>query len=73
VHRFGRKPAVSGKKETELCEHTKKHPDVTGLERGEALGLNCSEKAVWQTLRKLGWRFKTSRRAPASNRALVSP
>ncbi len=73
VHRCGRKPAVSGKKETELREHMKKHPDATVLERREALGLNCSEKTLWQTLRKLGWRFKKSRLAPASKIALMSP
>jgi transposase len=66
VHRCGRKPAVSGKKEVELRKHLKQHPDATVLERREALGLNCSEKTLWQTLRKMGWRFKKSRRVPAS-------
>jgi transposase len=42
------------------------NPDATVLERREALGLKCSEKTLWQTLRKMGWRFKKSRRAPAS-------
>lgn len=66
VHRRGRKPAVSGKKADQLREHLKNHPDATVLERREALGLKCSEKTLWQTLRKMGWRFKKSRRAPAS-------
>jgi len=64
VHRRGRKPAVSGEKEVALREHLEKYPDATVLERREALGLKCSEKTLWQTLRKMGWRFKKSRREP---------
>jgi len=63
VHRRGRKPAVSGKKKEELRAHLEQYPDATVLERREALGLKCSEKTLWQTLRKMGWRFKKSRRA----------
>lgn len=66
VHRRGRKPAVAGKKEAELREHLRKRPDATVLERREALGLKCSEKTLWQTLRKMGWRFKKSRRVRPS-------
>ncbi len=73
VHRRGRKPAVSGKKEAELREHLKKHPDATVLERREALGLKCSEKTLWQTLRKMGWRFKKSRREQLSKIAPMLP
>lgn len=54
VHRCGRKPAVSGEKEAQLCEHLEKYPDATVLERRDALGLKCSEKTLWQTLRKMG-------------------
>jgi len=61
VHRRGRRAAVSGEKEAELLEHLEQHPDATVLERRDALGLKCSEKTMWQTLRKLGWRFKKSR------------
>lgn len=71
VHRRGRKPAVSGKKEAELREHLKKHPDATVLERREALGLKCSEKTLWQTLRKMGWRFKKSHLVRLSKTALT--
>ncbi len=73
VHRRGRKPAVSGKKAAELREHLKKHPDATVLERREALGLKCSEKTLWQTLRKMGWRFKKSRRVQPSKIAPTLP
>lgn len=66
VHRRGRKPAVSGKKEQELRAHLEQYPDATVLERREALGLKCSEKTLWQTLRKMGWRFKKSRRVLSS-------
>ena len=57
THRRGRKPAVSADKLEELKEHLKRYPDATVLERRDALGLKCSEKTLWQTLRKLGWRF----------------
>ena len=66
VHRRGRKPAVRGEKKEQLLRHLEEHPDATVLERIEALGLTCTEKTGWQTLRKLGWRFKKSPHAPAS-------
>ncbi len=66
VHRRGRKASVSGKKKEELRQHLEAHPDATVVERMEALGLKCSEKTLGQTLRKMGWRFKKSRRVPAS-------
>ena len=62
VHLRGRKPAVSGKKMEQLRAHLEQYPDATVLERREALGLKCSEKTLWQTLRKMGWRFKKNRR-----------
>ena len=62
VHRRGRKPAVSAAKKQQLREHLEQYPDATVLERRAALGLKCSEKTLWQTLRKMGWRFKKSRR-----------
>ena len=64
VHRRGRKPAVSGEKECALREHLENYPDATVLERREALGLKCTEKTLWQTLRKMGWRYKKSPREP---------
>lgn len=73
VHRRGRKPAVSGEKETQLRKHLEKYPDATVLERRDALGLNCSEKTLWQTLRKLGWRFKKSRLVQPSRTAPTLP
>jgi transposase len=66
VHRRGRKAAVSVEKKQQLREHLERYPDATVLERREALGLKCSEKTLWQTLRKMGWRFKKSRRVPRS-------
>lgn len=57
VHRRGRQPAVAGKQAAELREHWQQHPAATVLERREALGLKCSEKTLWQTLRQMGWRF----------------
>ncbi|QDS99045.1 COG3415 family protein [Adhaeretor mobilis] len=72
VHLRGRKPAVSGKLETKLRAHLKKHPDATVLERRDALGLKCSEKTLWQTLRKMGWRYKKNPRVPQSRTAAMS-
>lgn len=66
VHRRGRKAAVSGEKQEELRQHLEAHPDATVVERIDALGLKCSEKTLWQTLRKMGWRFKKSRRVPVN-------
>ena len=68
VHRRGRKAAVSGEKKIELRKHLQEHPDATVLERRDALGLKCSEKTMWQTLHKMGWRFKKSRRVLPSKR-----
>lgn len=72
VHRRGRKPAIAGEKALELRKHVEEYPDATVLERREALGLKCSEKTLWQTLRKMGWRFKKNRRAPRSKIAQTS-
>lgn len=61
LHKRGRKPCISDEKRKELRKHLQDCPDATVLERREALGLTCSEKTLWQTLRKMGWRFKKSR------------
>ena len=66
LHLRGRKPAVSGEKENELRKHLEDYPDATVLERREALELDCTEKTLWLTLRKMGWRFKKSRRGQPS-------
>lgn len=62
VHLRGRKPAVRGEKEEELRQHLQEHPDATLQERIDALGLKCSQKTMWMTLRRLGWRFKKKHR-----------
>ena len=66
THLRGRRPAISGKKLEQLKAHLEKHPDATVLERHKALRLKCSQKTLWQTLRKLGWRYKKSRQEPPS-------
>lgn len=71
VHRRGRKPAVTAAKRQQLREHLEQYPDATVLERRAALGLECSEKTLWQTLRNMGWRFKKSRRVPWSRTVLT--
>jgi transposase len=64
VHRRGRKAAIRGPQEAALRRHVCAHPDATLAERIEALGLDCSVKTMWKTLRRLGWRFKKSRCGP---------
>lgn len=66
THLRGRKPAISGEKEQALRQHVEEHPDATLKERRDALELDCTVKTVWQTLRRLGLRYKKSRRGPPS-------
>jgi transposase len=66
VHLRGRKPAICGAKQEELREHLRSHPDATLRERIDALGLDCTINTLWKTQRKMGWRFKKSRRVPPS-------
>ena len=66
VHRRGRKPAIFGEKEKELRQHLEDYPDATLKERIKFLGLNCSEKTMSLTLKRMGWRFKKNRRVPLS-------
>ena len=73
VHRRGRKPAIYGAKQEELREHLREHPDATLRERIEALDLMCTINTLWNTLRKMGWRFKKSRRVPPSRIVPMSP
>jgi transposase len=73
VHRRGRKPAITGEKEQQLRRHLSDHPDATLQERIEALKIDCSVKTMWQTLRRWGWRYKKSRRAPPNRTAPTSP
>ncbi len=62
VHLRGRKAAISGEKEIELLRHLAEHPDATLRERIEALGVDCTVKTMWQTIRRLKWRFKKNQR-----------
>jgi transposase len=72
THKRGRKPAISGKTLEKLRSHLREHPDATLAERIKALGLQCSQKTLWQTLRKIGWRFKKSRRGRPSKTGTTS-
>lgn len=73
VHLRGRKLAIRGKTLECLRKHLAEHPDATLEERIEALGLVCSVNTMWKTLRRLGWRYKKSRREPLSKTARMSP
>lgn len=73
VHLRGRKPAVRGKQEERLRVHLQEHPDATLQERIDALGLDCTVKTMWETLRRLGWRFKKSHRELRSRTGPTSP
>ena len=72
VHRRGRKPAVQGEKLEELKAHLREFPDATVLERLKDLELTCAEKTLWQTLRKLGWRYKKNHRGLRSKSVMMS-
>jgi transposase len=73
VHLRGRKPAISGEKEAALRRHLADHPDATLRERIEALGLDCTVKTMWQTIRRLKWRYKKSHRGLLSKTAKMLP
>ena len=66
VHKRGRKAAVTDEKKEALRERLEAYPDATVLEHRDALGIECSEKTMWQTMRKMGWRFKKSPRVRQS-------
>ena len=71
--RCGRKPAIRDRSEAALKQHVREHPDATLAERRRALGLCCSLKTVWMTLRRLGGRFKKSRGGRPSRTAPTWP
>jgi transposase len=73
MHRRGRKPAIAGAKEEQLRQHLRDHPDATLQERIVALKIDCTVKTMWQTLRRWGWRYKKSHRAPPNRTAPTSP
>lgn len=73
VHLRGRKLAIRDEKEDELRRHLQEHPDATLRERIDALELDCTVKTMWQTLRRLKWRYKKSLRALPSKTARMSP
>jgi transposase len=73
VHLRGRKPAIRGEKEDKLRQHLADHPDATLWERLEALELDCTVKTMWQTIRRLKWRYKKSRPGLPSKIAQMSP
>ena len=72
MHRRGRKPAIRGEKRQQLIRHLQKHPDATLQERIDALQVTCTVKTMWQTIRRLGWRFKKSRRGLPNKIARIS-
>ena len=73
VHLRGRKPAIRGETLERLRKHLAKRPDATLAQRIAELGLECSINTMWKTLRRLGWRYKKSRREPPSRIARTSP
>ena len=73
VHRRGRKPALSAEQQEQLRKRLAEYPDATVIEHRDALGLECTEKTMWQTMRKMGWRYKKSRRVPPSKIAPTLP
>ena len=72
VHLRGRKRAIVGEKLEQLRQHLVDHPDATLAERIQALQLDCSVNTMWLTIRRLGCRFKKSRRGQPSKIARTS-
>lgn len=71
--RCGRKRSITGKAEKALEDHLRKHPDATLQERKEALGLTCTIKTVWVSLKRLKARFKKSRSERPNRIEKMSP
>ena len=71
--RCGRKRSIRGKAEEALRKHVREHPDATLQERKEALGLTCTIKTVWLSLKRLKARFKKSHSERPSRIAKTSP
>jgi len=64
----GRRRSITGEVEKALEEHLRKHPDATLQERKEALGLTCTVKTVWLSLKRLKARFKKN---PSERRSRI--
>jgi transposase len=71
--RCGRKRAVTGSTEQALRKHLREQPDATLEERRDALGLTCSVKTMWESVRRLHARFKKSHRGPRNRTAETLP
>ena len=66
THRRGRKQVIAGEKLAQLQRHLVEHPDATLAERIASLKLNCCVNTMWLAIRRLGHRYKKSRRGPPS-------
>ena len=73
THRRGRKPAISGETLEALKQHIIDYPDATAQERLDALALQCTLKTVYETLHRIGYSFKKSRRVRPNKSAPTSP
>lgn len=60
----GSEPKLGPAAEATIHAHFRAHPDTTIAELKAALGTEVSEVTVWRTARRLGYRFKKSRRMP---------
>ena len=73
VHRCGRKRAIAGEKEQQLCQHVEQCPDATLRERIEHLQVDCCVNTMWESLKRLGKSFKKSQPEQSSRTELTSP
>lgn len=73
TERCGRKRSIRGEAEKELENHLRTHPDATLQERRDALGLNCSVKTVWLSVKRLKARFKKSLSVRRNKTAMMLP
>ncbi len=73
VHLRGRMRVIRGEKERELQKHLDQHPDATLEERIRELGLDGCVNTRWQSVKRLGHRFKKNPREPQNKIAKMSP
>lgn len=66
-------PGVCKVDRARLAELVREQPDATGPELRERLGVECTDSAVYQALKELGFTFKKRRSTPPSRTARMSP
>ena len=66
-------PGVTKVDRSRLAELVAQHPDATGPELRELLGVACSDSAIYTALKALGLSYKKRRSTPRSRTVRTSP